>query len=100
MPLPGTLRHSSGAGIVTKSGAPVSQVRIDPEVRTPVWPSGADFDSETLHDWPSYSYLLAARAGRWQQVSRCRDYENKCGTNRLMFCVIGLESSRMPMPQA
>ena len=27
------------------------QVRLDPEINTIVWPTGADFDPATLHDW-------------------------------------------------
>ena len=42
-----------------------NQVQVDPEVRTFVWPNGADFDPATLHDWPKYATALAARAAGW-----------------------------------
>ncbi len=43
-----------------------NQVRIDPEVHTLTWPTGADFDPAMLHDWPRYAPEMAARARQWE----------------------------------
>lgn len=42
-----------------------AQVHLDPEVHTVVWPTGADFDPATLHDWPEHEAAFHAAAKRW-----------------------------------
>ena len=41
------------------------QVYLDPEVHTIVWPTGADFDPATLHDWPEHEAAFRAAAKQW-----------------------------------
>jgi len=46
-----------------------NQVKIDPIAHTLTWPNGADFDPETLRNWPEYKDELIARAKSWVDVT-------------------------------
>ena len=42
-----------------------AQVKVDQEVNTIVWPTGADFDPVILHDWPEHEAAFRAAAKEW-----------------------------------
>ena len=41
------------------------KVRLDREVHTLTWPTGADFDPATLHDWPEDPAEIERAAKLW-----------------------------------
>lgn len=46
-----------------------NQVRLDMEAHTLVWPNDADFDPETLRNWPDYKDAWVVAAQRFALVT-------------------------------
>jgi hypothetical protein len=47
-----------------------NSVVLDRSVGTLTWPTGADFDPATLHDWPRYREQLVAMARGWKASAK------------------------------
>ncbi|MEM7534328.1 MAG: DUF2442 domain-containing protein [Chloroflexota bacterium] len=43
------------------------QAKLDPIAHTLAWPNEADFDPETLRNWPEYVDELTERARQWKE---------------------------------
>ena len=50
-----------------KDPALFRRVRLDPDLGNLVWPNGADFDPEILHDWPERRKAMIEAAAEWRR---------------------------------
>jgi hypothetical protein len=53
-----------------------NQVKLNPDTGTIEWPTGADFDPETLHNWPDYVDEIRQRR---MQITSIADGEQTGG---------------------
>jgi uncharacterized membrane protein YeaQ/YmgE (transglycosylase-associated protein family) len=75
-----------------KNPALFAKVKLDPETRNLVWPNGADFDPEILHDWPRRKDDLLNAARKWKVADVKKEVSESAFTVQeiCLYVVVGL----------